>query len=128
MSPVLRIGGRPVFQADTRGKPAGVFLLPFAKQLFQVWTLSECERNVSGSDVPRRLNESSTAFCRAFISTPCRALYFRPLIFRGLLCEPEAKSHLLAKCGQKFKACLLGKIEVCRFEIVQAERRIWFFP
>jgi hypothetical protein len=87
------------FQTDTKGEPAGVFLLPFAKQLFQVWTLSERERNVSGSDVPRRLNETSTAFCRAFVSTPCRALYFRPLIFRGLLCEPEAKSHLLAKCG-----------------------------
>ena len=94
-----------------------------------MWTLLSAKEMFAGNDVPRPFEQTLDCFLQSLSSrTFCRALPFRPLIFRGLLCEPEAKSHFLAKCGLIFKACLLGKIEVCRFDIVQAEKRIWFFP
>jgi hypothetical protein len=65
--PCCKSGGA-VFQTETKGKPAGVSLLPFARQLFHVWTLLSAKGMFSGSDVQRRLNKTSTAFCRAFIS------------------------------------------------------------
>ena len=91
--------GGTVFRLTRKGEPAGVSLLPFARQLFHVWTLRSAKAVFSGSDVPRRLNETSTAFCRALISTSLSFhCIFDLLIFRRLLCEPEAKSHFLAKC------------------------------
>jgi len=65
-SPLLQVWGR--FQTDTKGKPAGVSLLPFARQLFHVWTLLSAKGMFSGSDVARRLKETSIAFRRAFTS------------------------------------------------------------
>ena len=63
-----RKSGGTVFRLTRKGEPAGVSLLPFARQLFHVWTLRSAKGVFSGSDVPRRLNETSTAFCRALIS------------------------------------------------------------
>ena len=75
--------GGAVFQTDTKGKPAGVSLLPFARQLFHVWTLLSAKGMFSGSDVPRRLNETSTAFCRAFISNSLSCTAFSTFDFQG---------------------------------------------
>ena len=65
---------------------------------FYLRALLSAKGMFSGSDVARRFNETSTAFCRAFIPNSLSCTAFSTLIFRGLLCEPEAKSHFLAKC------------------------------
>ena len=74
--------GRAVFRLIRKASLREFLRCPLLK-LFHVWTLLSAKGMFSGSDVPRGLNQTSTAFYGAFISNSLSCATSSAFDFQG---------------------------------------------